>query len=542
MATILNSRLAKLRAIVIDDMRSMRENIRGQLGQLGIEQVDQAATPDDALKLIGNRNYDVIVCDYNLNKQTNGQQLLEYLRSQGLLPPTAMFFMVTAESSYGSVASAAEFQPDAYLVKPLTGGRIADRIERLLDKQQILNPITERLRKKDRSGAITECDKVLQTHPKWIVDILKLKGTTLLESGRTEEAREVYEQALALRNDLVWAQLGLARCEQAAGKLEAARQTVTDILDKNNQFIAAHDLMAQIAEAEGRDQDALHALNASYNVIPSARRSRLVGDAAYRVGNLDQACTAFSQAINHTRGSLTAQPSDALSLAQVHVDMNEPTLALGVLETAANIHREAPGFAERHATIAAQAFGRLGDLQSAQAAFASAKELSGTLRADQHAIALAKAALHAGLVEEGKRILAKAIKADHENSRLVAAARKALEDTGHGALIQSVIDDAISEGALIVDEANKLMREGRFDASLAKLEEAMQATPENTGLLLAAAQLHLLWMSQKGLDRTYVERVNTYLNQLDRLMPNSERVAKMARFLRETLLRGNGES
>lgn len=167
MATILNSRLAKLRAIVIDDMRSMRENIRGQLGQLGIDQVDQAATPDDALKLILAKRYDVIVCDYNLNKKTNGQQLLEYLRSQGILPPTAMFFMVTAESSYGSVASAAEFQPDAYLVKPLTGGRIADRIERLLDKQQALSPITERLLKKDKIGAVGECDAVQKAHPKW---------------------------------------------------------------------------------------------------------------------------------------------------------------------------------------------------------------------------------------------------------------------------------------------------------------------------------------------------------------------------------------
>ncbi|MES2024471.1 MAG: response regulator [Pseudomonadota bacterium] len=138
MATILNSRLAKLRALVVDDMSTMRQNIRTQLGQLGIEQVDQAATPNDAIKYIRSTNYDVIICDYNLNKETNGQQMLEFLRSQKLLSPTAMFFMITAESSYDSVASAAEFQPDAYMVKPLTGGKIADRIERLLDRQNAL--------------------------------------------------------------------------------------------------------------------------------------------------------------------------------------------------------------------------------------------------------------------------------------------------------------------------------------------------------------------------------------------------------------------
>jgi tetratricopeptide (TPR) repeat protein len=141
------------------------------------------------------------------------------------------------------------------------------------------------------------------------------------------------------------------------------------------------------------------------------------------------------------------------------------------------------------------------------------------------------------LNEEGARIMTKAIKADHENERLVAFARRVLKDTGNEAMIEKIVEESISAGALIVDEATKLMRNGQFDESLTKLEEALTATPDNTGVLLAAAQLHLLWMSQKGLDRSYVERVNGYLEQLDGLMPNSERVAKMYRFLRETLVK-----
>lgn len=537
MATILNSRLAKLRALVVDDMQTMRQNIRTQLGQLGIEQVDQAATPDEAIKLIRNTNYDVIVCDYNLNKETNGQQMLEFLRSQEMLSPTAMFFMVTAESSYDSVASAAEFQPDAYMVKPLTGGRIADRIERLLDKQQSLKPITDRLRLKDLTGAIAECDKLLKIEPKWIVDILKTKAGASLSLGNIDDARAVYGKALALRNDLVWAKLGLARCNQAAGRLDEAKAIVQDVLENNSKFVGAYDLLAQIAESQGNDQEALDALNRSYEVVPSARRSRLVGDAAYRVGDLDQARTAFGKALTHTRGSLTAQASDALSLAQVHVDTNESSLALSVLSAAAKDHQEDANFGVRQAIIAAQAFAGLGDMTSARAAFESAKELVTDTRADMTTLALAKAAFCIGLDDEGSRIMSKAIKADHENMRLVEFARRILKNTGKEDLIERVVDDAISEGTLIVDEATRLMRNGQFDESLAKLEEAMSATPENTGVLLAAAQLHLLWMSQKGLDRTYVERVNGYLVQLDMLMPNSERVAKMYRFLRETLVK-----
>jgi len=542
MATILNTRLAKLRALVVDDMQTMRQNIRTQLGQLGIEQVDQSATPNDAIKRIRNTHYDVIICDYNLNKETNGQQVLEYLRSQKLLSPTAMFFMVTAESSYDSVASTAEFQPDAYMVKPLTGGKIADRLERLLDRQQALKPITDRLQMKDLAGAITECDTVLAAEPKWIVDILKIKASSALELGNIEQARATYRQALALRNDLVWARLGLARCDQAAGQLDQAKKLVSEVLETNVQFVGAYDLLAQIAEAQGNEEEVLDAFNKSYEVIPSARRSRLMGDAAYRVGNLEQARQAFSKALSHTRGSLTAQASDALSLAQVQVDIGDAADALSVLSAAAQDHQDDPYFAARQATIAAQAFARLGDMNSAQAAFASAKQLADGIRADIHTLTLAKAAFCVGLDEEGARIVAKAIKADHENTRLVAFARRVLQDTGNEALIEKVVDESISAGALIVEQATQLMRAGQFDESLAKLEEALTATPENTGVLLAAAQLHLLWMSQKGLDRNYVERVNGYLSQLDVLMPNSERVAKMYRFLRETLVKASVEA
>ena len=55
------------------------------------------------------------------------------------------------------------------------------------------------------------------------------------------------------------------------------------------------------------------------------------------------------------------------------------------------------------------------------------------------------------------------------------------------------------------------------------------------GVLMAAAQIYLLWMSQKGVDQEYVKRVNAYLGKLDKLVPGNERVAKMYLFLQRTL-------
>lgn len=535
MATILNQRLANLRALVVDDMASMRQNIRSQLGDLGIPQVDQAGTPDEAIRAIRKHNYDLIVCDYNLNRETNGQQMLEFLRSQNILSPAVMFIMVTAESSYDLVASAAEFQPDAYMLKPLTGGKLLERIERLLDKQSALRPIVGRLNLKDIAGAVAECNRVLQLQPKWILDILKIKSSSLLELGKPEDARAVYAEALALRDDLVWAKLGIARCHHVAGELEQAKAVASELLEQNARYVVAYDLLARVAEAQGNEQEALEALNRSYEVVPSARRSRMIGDIAYRTGDLEQARAAFDRALSHTRGSLTAQPSDILSLAQIHVDVGDATAAIQLLATAPKHYAEAPGFAVTEAAVQAQAQIKLGDFEAAEHAYTRARNLCDTTRADAAALALAKAAFAVGREEEGADILSKAVQADHENSRMVSLARKVLKDSGKEAMAEQIVDGALKRVTGIVAEANALMRKAQFDESLARVDEALTSMPENTGVLLAAAQLHLLWMSQKGLNLDYVAKVNNYLSQLDMLLPGNERVAKMYRFMRETL-------
>ncbi|HJV85952.1 MAG TPA: tetratricopeptide repeat protein [Noviherbaspirillum sp.] len=537
MATITNQRLANLRALVVDDMATMRQNIRNQLGQLGIGLVDQAGTPDEAISQIRKTPYDIIVCDYNLNKETNGQQMLEFLRSQNMLSPATMFIMVTAEAAYDLVASAAEFQPDAYMVKPLTGAKLLERIERLLDKQNALRTIVGRLKLKDTLGAVAECDRMLQAAPKFALDILKIKATSLLELGKPEDALTVYRQALSVRDDLVWARLGIATCHQIAGKLDDARAAAKEVLASNAKYIPAYDLLAKVAESQGDEQEALEVLNQSYEVIPSARRSRMVGDVAYRTGDLERAKTAFSKALHHTKGSLTAQPSDMLSLAQVHVDAGEAKEALQILSTAPKHFAESNAFVATQAAVQAQAHVSLGNAEEAEKAYSIARSLVDTTKADASALALAKAAFSIGRDDEGASILKKAVMADHENNRLVSLARKVLKDTGKEEMAGQIVDHALSEVTAIVAEANALMRKAQFDESLAKLDEALAAMPENTGVLLAAAQLHLLWMSQKGLNIDYVAKVNNYLSKLDTLMPGNERVTKMYRFLRETLSR-----
>jgi CheY-like chemotaxis protein len=149
-----DSPYAAIRALIIDDMSIQQSALRGQLNSLGLAQVDAAASADDALRYLRRGAYQLILCDYNLNSRTDGQQLFEYLREQEVLPEDCLFFMVTAEAQYAAVAATSEHAPDAYLLKPITVGDIEERLQVQLDKRQALAPITQAMNRKDYGAAL----------------------------------------------------------------------------------------------------------------------------------------------------------------------------------------------------------------------------------------------------------------------------------------------------------------------------------------------------------------------------------------------------
>ena len=62
-------------ALVIDDMAVQQTTLRGQLGMLGIGKVEVASNADDAIRMIRAKPYGLILCDFQLNHKTDGQQL-----------------------------------------------------------------------------------------------------------------------------------------------------------------------------------------------------------------------------------------------------------------------------------------------------------------------------------------------------------------------------------------------------------------------------------------------------------------------------------
>lgn len=526
-----------IQALIIDDMAAQQSTLRGHLSLLGISKADVATTPDDATRLIKSRRYGLILCDYNLNQKTDGQQLFEYLRDNDLLPPDCLFFMITAESGYASVAAATEHHPDAYLLKPATAADIGDRLKAQLEKRSALLRITDKLKRDDLPGAIEACDNLMAAQNRWFIQALQIKGQTLLKLSKADEAKEVYRSVLEKRPELIWAQLGLARAYKAAGQLEEAKRQARKIIEspEGEKNVAAYDIVAETLEAQGDSQAAMWALRDAATIVPSARRQRIAGESAYRNGDLDAAKTLLTKANKSTKGSVIAQPQDALLLAQTLVDMDEPAEALKLLQESAPAYRTSASFSTVSLAIQAQAESRAGKPEEAERTLAKARATLRKGKADFASLALAKAELMAGHEENGLSILNAVVSADHENVRIKQMVGNALTNTGHADKIHDVVEGRAAVLDAQVQDARKLLRDSQIDDAVRAIEAAVDMYPENTGVLLQATQINCMALRlKKEYNADMIERVQQYLTRLDQLMPMNDRVGKMRRYFRET--------
>lgn len=529
-------RFDRLTALVVDDISAMRHAIRSQLQSIGINSVSVATNAQEALELIQRTAFDLILCDYNLNKSSSGQHFLEYLRNEKLLSATTVFVMLTAEAEYSFVANAVEFIPDDYLLKPCSETKLRSRLERLIDRRTFLMPVLKAIDGKRYDAAVVECNRLLSQAPdeRRAMDILRRKTEAQLSLVDYEHAIETLTRASAIRSDVPWVMLGLARAHCALGDLTTASEIAEGLIEKNGNYVAAYELLAKIRLESDDDEGSFDLLKHSSAILPSAKRFRAVSQAAFLLGKLEEAKSNTEAAIELSNGSMAEQSGDYLSLAQTLVDMGDHKGAIDTLEKSAKKHGDSGIFGVARGAILAQAYFDAGDKDKARKLMARSTSLLGSRHNGFVMTALGKAALKVGDVITGLKLLTQAIQCSGSDEKRIARhVKKSMTDTGYDNRIEDVMDGGRKRILLLVDEATKLMRSAHFYEAYQKVVAALDIQAENLEALMTAAQLHLLWLKQEGLDAQVLARARFYLSSLDKLVPNNQKVMNFYRFFNE---------
>ncbi|MFP8967454.1 response regulator [Pokkaliibacter sp. CJK22405] len=241
---------SRKRFLVIDDLVEARSMVRETLKDAGAVNVDVAMSANAAMEYLRTRRYDLILSDYNLGRGKDGQQILEEARLNELIPHTAAFIMITAETSPEMVMGALEYQPDGYITKPFTRAELKKRLLRMMTQKEQLKPLNLLLDEKDHHAALDCCEAMLETLPALSGKLLRIRGELLIELQQYDDARRFYALQLKERQ-MPWALYGLARACFFMQDYDKASEYLDKLMLDNQYFVRADDLMANVMEQRG---------------------------------------------------------------------------------------------------------------------------------------------------------------------------------------------------------------------------------------------------------------------------------------------------
>ena len=116
--------------LIVDDYKTMLRIVRNLLKQVGFENVDEAADGGEAFNKMKEKNYGLVISDWNMEPVT-GLDLLKQVRSDVNMKGTP-FIMITAESKTENVIAAKEEGVSDYIVKPFNAETLKQKLTAVL--------------------------------------------------------------------------------------------------------------------------------------------------------------------------------------------------------------------------------------------------------------------------------------------------------------------------------------------------------------------------------------------------------------------------
>lgn len=525
-----------LKALVIDDFPNMRIAFKAALASFGVTKVDMAADASEAIMRVRGTTYDVIVSDYNLGEGRDGQQLLEELRHNNLISLTTAYLMVTAETVYERVVAAAELAPDDYLIKPFSTDVLKTRMDAVISKKRLFSKAYNNLFKGQHQDALGECDKIIKEHPKHFIDAIRLKGEVLGLLGRHEEAKELYQQVIAVRA-VPWAKLGLAKSIFMLNEADKAESILNDVIQKNPEFVIGYDLLADVQLAQNKTHEAQSTLKRAVNVsAKSAKRQRLLASVAVKNGDRQTAINAYTDAIKKARYSPLLKAEDFGSLCRLHVES-------GNVEQASNV------LVENRKVLMLSDEGRFVNalsqsvVASASGRQAEAKQYLNDALDLRHKVPtpspdtmldLASKCLEFNKKEEAARLLKEVACNHHDNEQTISRAKQICQDAGAPDIAESIVQESLNKMTQLSQEAALKIRRKEFSSAAQIFIQASEEAPRNVRTLMNAVWAICKRLKEEGYDPGLLSKASNLLDSATKIDPNHPRLMEITKLVNDT--------
>lgn len=282
--------LSTSQALVIDSHATSRSILVAQLREFGLGKVVQCVNTTTARKLLEQERFDVVLCEHAFESRGfSGQDLVDDLRRNQLLPFSTVFIMVTAEATYAKVADAAESALDGYLLKPHSANSLGERLYQARTRKLSLREIFEAIDNGNFDQAARLClQRFAAKGPFWLY-AARMGADLLLRTGQFEGALTLLNAVIAAK-PMLWARLGIARTLLESGQAAKAASALEKLLAEQPDYADAFDMLGRAQFELGKYPQALEAYQSAAQLSPhSITRAQNFGLLMAYVGDRKQA-------------------------------------------------------------------------------------------------------------------------------------------------------------------------------------------------------------------------------------------------------------
>ena len=312
---LIDGQIQDASALIIDSNAASRSLMSAQLRDLGVTTIKQATRVSDARVILEHKAYDIVLCDYHFDgSEVSGQDLLDELRREQLLPYSTVFVMVTGEATYAKVAEAAEAALDAYLIKPYTTDSLAERLAQARHRKRVLKDIFEAIERQDFETAAALCMRRFEARAQFWLYAARIGAELLLRLTRFDDARKLYDAIIEART-VPWARLGVARTELSTGNVAAARRTLETLIGDMPDHADSYDVMGRVQMEQGEIAAALKTYRMAASLTPGCiSRLQRCGTLAFYAGQRNEALKMLESTMAN---GLRSKLFDMLSLVLI---------------------------------------------------------------------------------------------------------------------------------------------------------------------------------------------------------------------------------
>ena len=480
------------RCLIIDDFPEIRGSLTRTLKNFGSNSVDTAADGEEAIKRCRSGKYDIVICDYNLGSGKDGQQVLEEVRFLRVLMMTSLFVMITGEQSREMVLGALECQPDDYITKPYTQASLKLRLNKAVVRHQALLHIKKSIADGDYRKALEYCNQMVAEKTPYVTAVLKMKGQLHFLLKQLKDAKNVYESVLS-KKPVVWAKLGMGKTLMEMGKLEGAEEVLQSIVDEDDRYIEAHDMLADVHVKKKDLIAAQQATEDATRISPkSVLRHRKLAKLAEQNNDDETSIKSLQQTIKWGLNSVHESEQDYFNYARKVADVttgDKSTESKTLVKQANNfLDRARKRYSNKDEVnvqaqlVETQLHIASGNEKKAEKSMEKSRDMYANLAAPPVEASLEFArTLHANDEEKEARELLQTLALRHDgNDELMQ-------------IIDSITSEPISEGGKII--ATKLTKDGinayetkDFENAIAVFNEALSSYPNHVGLNLNLIQ------------------------------------------------------